>query len=1475
MPSADRCAVTVTVRVRPILIRREEAEGEGATCVSVNGNCVTIWDPADMSRKRAFSYDRAFDSISTDHPQFAAQPAVYSVIGVPTLEQAFKGYNTTIFAYGQTGSGKTYTMLGHEAAPLGITDSAPRDRGASPGEQQQVNAEVGIIPRFCLDLFRKVEESNAAQTTVSHRVDCVYYEIYNERVHDLLDPSGAQAAHRVREHPHLGPYVEGLQRLQVRNYAEVAKVLRRGAKERHTASTNMNDHSSRSHAVCELTLTSSKFDRATGDLSETVSRICLVDLAGSERQRAAGTQGDRLREGATINKSLLTLGNVIEALASNSEKSRAPKRFVPYRDATLTWLLREALGGNSKTVMVATISPSTLNFEESLSTLKYADRAKKIQNQATVNRDSKKEIIFALREEIRLLKAEIDSLRSGGGNQVVRTLDWGGPSDEPCGEAHHGWVPQPRSPTAAAGHEGSPARLLSVTKAEPYLLQIEPVPAVGDTVMWSLGASCTYVSCRDHSLAPGSRLMALEQASSAAPLHCAQRTIVLPRTRGVLPYHCLFVSEGPAVLVHPTRGSPYDGRIRTQTSAAETPQSPGYDDDGDFQVLVDGTPAIGGERLNSGAHLKLGSYEFIFADPRQAEEPDTGVSQRLRCLERAKEQSERSAQAAARRVAAILAQGGVDIESLPSEAEALRAKGAQGDEVIVRGPHGRPAVYVWANESPDDTPRPEGRQLGAAAAAGGCWRPADHFEAELAAARAAERRKAEVERGRKLTTMLVDCVDLDSLPHERDLPSRPEGRAAGETHLVRCESAGLRVVQWDKQRKRWQPVSDAVAELTARQLKEKRQRDHRAHESGRALQELRDKAVGADTMRQELAESRARQLALEERHKAELERARERELELQEELNRKDAMLRKHTDEAHSSLARAQRELALAASDYETRLAERQHICATLEDQLGSATYEWKKHEALLEASQGAKQKLMDQARKLREELSERAAETDALRAAVEKAKAEAAAGAQRVQQVEQQLAERDKEHRERTKTCLQMAAVSVSVQEQEDKISDLLADLQQVRSNRDELSAKWLKTQEQLVEQVSRNSQRREELEALERERDAERDRARELQRALGDAQRERDDVAARLQRVLEQTRKREEADHRKAQLEDLKRRLQGLEEAKRQAEGCRSFAEQTASKERQKSSDLQSRLRDTTQEYKKLKEVLEQSNEKSDRLRQQLRERGDEVSSLRMQLQAYKSPQVAGQQHMSAADALRKVSELTIQLEMSREKCQSLEHRLNDAVMMSKHREEGTMRMGQLKETKEEEIKRLKDQLMQTRESLQATQARLDRKTEQVQRLTSEKCRFEAQLKHLEGKDREASPPPAGRKTSPYGLSFPAEVQRLVTVQSLSTPRDAPQGHRSQVRGGAAKRSHSQDSKASKPNYARPTDSWAARVDEDTPARVSTPPHQVPIPQSARRPSDAARSAAKRKGAVRRTAGGALIRSQSATRHGERHKG
>ncbi|TPX78323.1 hypothetical protein CcCBS67573_g00401 [Chytriomyces confervae] len=408
----------------------------------------TAAPPDDVETDRSFTFDAVFWSLGApqSHPNWASQESVYAEVGVGLLNHALDGYNVCLFAYGQTGSGKSYTMMG----PQSQTDQDSK----------------GIIPRICEDLFRRIAANGDKDKKFDISVS--YMEIYNEKVRDLLN-SASKSNLRVREHPTLGPYVEDLSRLVVTSYGQIEKLMELGNKARTVASTNMNETSSRSHAVFTVHLTQT-ITRAFPPVSpsqpnsvspikvapskvERISRICLVDLAGSERADSTGATGTRLKEGANINKSLTTLGKVISALAEASEvqavtaaslvspmgssyssdvggfegasirsvskrtslknvKSgleRSSGIFVPYRDSILTWLLKDCLGGNSKTVMLAAISPANTSQDETLSTLRYAERAKKIINRAVVNEDETGKVVRLLQEEVERLKKKLNT----------------------------------------------------------------------------------------------------------------------------------------------------------------------------------------------------------------------------------------------------------------------------------------------------------------------------------------------------------------------------------------------------------------------------------------------------------------------------------------------------------------------------------------------------------------------------------------------------------------------------------------------------------------------------------------------------------------------------------------------------------------------------------------------------------------------------------------------------------------------------------------------------------------------------------------------------------------------------------------------------------------------------------------------------------------------------------------------------------
>ncbi|XP_053713813.1 kinesin-like protein KIF1A isoform X20 [Synchiropus splendidus] len=377
-------SVKVAVRVRPFNSR--EIGKESKCIIQMSGNTTTIINPKQAKDNKSFNFDYSYWShTSPEDVNYASQMLVYKDIGEEMLLHAFEGYNVCIFAYGQTGAGKSYTMMG----------------------KQDVKDQQGIIPLLCEDLFTKINDNT--DNSMSYSVEVSYMEIYCERVRDLLNPKN-KGNLRVREHPLMGPYVEDLSKLAVTSYNDIQDLMDSGNKARTVAATNMNETSSRSHAVFNIIFTQKRHDAETDNTSEKVSKISLVDLAGSERADSTGAKGTRLKEGANINKSLTTLGKVISALAevdsgpNKNKKKKKVESFIPYRDSVLTWLLRENLGGNSRTAMVAALSPADINYDETLSTLRYADRAKQIRCNAVINEDPNNRLVRELKEEVSRLK---------------------------------------------------------------------------------------------------------------------------------------------------------------------------------------------------------------------------------------------------------------------------------------------------------------------------------------------------------------------------------------------------------------------------------------------------------------------------------------------------------------------------------------------------------------------------------------------------------------------------------------------------------------------------------------------------------------------------------------------------------------------------------------------------------------------------------------------------------------------------------------------------------------------------------------------------------------------------------------------------------------------------------------------------------------------------------------------------------------
>ncbi|CAH1773103.1 unnamed protein product [Owenia fusiformis] len=411
-------SVKVAVRVRPF--NKRERQRNAKLIIDMKGPNSYIQDPENPNEEpRSFAFDYSYWSHDgckddgngyygkdTSHPngkKFADQRTVYDDLGKGVLKNAWEGFNSTLFAYGQTGSGKSWSMVGY-------------------------GVNKGIVPLFCDEIFQGIDKKKADGEALEFEVEFSMLEIYNEQVRDLLNPkSSKRGGLKVRQHPKKGFYADGLTFAPVNSYKQIEEQMEEGTTNRTVAATNMNATSSRAHTIVGIKFVQKYKNAAGEDTSKTA--ICnLVDLAGSERADSTGATGDRLKEGAAINQSLSSLGNVISALA---DKANGKNVRVPFRDSVLTKLLKNALGGNSKTVMIAAVSPADINYDESLSTLRYADRAKQIKTSVKVNEDPTEKLIRELNEENERLKQMLAS----GGIDMSKASDVGdedttGMSDE-------------------------------------------------------------------------------------------------------------------------------------------------------------------------------------------------------------------------------------------------------------------------------------------------------------------------------------------------------------------------------------------------------------------------------------------------------------------------------------------------------------------------------------------------------------------------------------------------------------------------------------------------------------------------------------------------------------------------------------------------------------------------------------------------------------------------------------------------------------------------------------------------------------------------------------------------------------------------------------------------------------------------------------------------------------------------------------
>ncbi|CAM5134380.1 unnamed protein product [Natator depressus] len=388
MPSID--SVKVAVRVRPFSQREKDA---CSRCViSMNSSSTSIYDPKNPGHIKTFTFDLAYWShsgflkdkdgmlvSSGSNSRYAGQREVFRDLGQGVLDNAWQGYNATLLAYGQTGSGKSYSMIGY-------------------------GANRGIIPVVCEELFKPIQNQKNNQYQVTFSM----LEIYNEQVIDLLSETKKPGGLKVREDQQQGFYVDGLKLVPCDSYAQIERLMEQGTKIRTTASTSMNATSSRSHMVITIQFKQIFLDE---DITKQ-SIINLVDLAGSERQKSSGSEGDRLREGTRVNLSLTTLGNVISALAEVAMGKKV--LHIPYRDSVLTKLLQSALGGNSRTIMIAAVSPADICYEETLSTLRYAERTKKIKNKAVINASPMEKHIMELKAENNTLLSRLTGLGNSG-----------------------------------------------------------------------------------------------------------------------------------------------------------------------------------------------------------------------------------------------------------------------------------------------------------------------------------------------------------------------------------------------------------------------------------------------------------------------------------------------------------------------------------------------------------------------------------------------------------------------------------------------------------------------------------------------------------------------------------------------------------------------------------------------------------------------------------------------------------------------------------------------------------------------------------------------------------------------------------------------------------------------------------------------------------------------------------------------------
>ena len=384
MSNKTEC-IRVIIRCRPLSEQEMKDQREVAIKMNKKSGEVLVQKPGEDIPK-VFTFDSVYDWNSE-------QENIFTETAYPIIDNVMQGYNGTIFAYGQTGTGKTFTING-----------VPKDPKLR-----------GIMPRSFEAIFNQIE----CDTTKEYLVRASYLEIYNEEIKDLLFKNGQKKLEL--KDKDTGVYVKDLSTFVVKTPADLMDVFNEGNLNRHVGATNMNEQSSRSHSVFCITVESSQI-LDDGKAHIKVGKLNIVDLAGSERQSKTGATGDRLKEATKINLSLSTLCHVISSLTD-------PKcTYIPYRDSKLTRILQDSLGGNTKTVMIANCGPADYNTDETVSTLRYASRAKNIENKPRINEDPKDAMIREFHDEITRLRAELE--KYGGSNLLNMENAERGPDGE-------------------------------------------------------------------------------------------------------------------------------------------------------------------------------------------------------------------------------------------------------------------------------------------------------------------------------------------------------------------------------------------------------------------------------------------------------------------------------------------------------------------------------------------------------------------------------------------------------------------------------------------------------------------------------------------------------------------------------------------------------------------------------------------------------------------------------------------------------------------------------------------------------------------------------------------------------------------------------------------------------------------------------------------------------------------------------------